>query len=267
MPEMKPRPLLLLCLLFLVCSAAAWGREYSLAGIRLEQNAVELIARLDAPDFIGPIGAVVGKSPGELFNAPPSAGAVAAGPTPAAGFASPAPFGALRISFGRGRSEEAAPAIIPGVPVGAVPAMAPQAVHYWLWQRGAAKVAVALTPQGTVTTIMIAGSSLPARTAQGIGLGERYQTIVNRYGFPEGTENRGGYLVLRYPSAGLTFTLDNLKVIGICLESSPGPGSGMVTAPTSAPVLAGAPAAAGPAAPGAPSGGLLGGKLSFMGRN
>ena len=239
---MKPFLTLLLLVLLVLTISPLWAVESGLANVRLDQNVLELLAKFGEPGFIGPVGAVVGKPAGQPFNAPAGPGAsVMAAPEAA-------PIG--RFSF-LGRNEDAAPppppVSTPGAPVGAV-SQAAGGVHYWLWDRGSAKLALALTPTGNVTTIMIAGSILPGvKTELGVGLADVYDTIVRKYGFPEGTENRGSYLILRYVSAGLTFTLQNLRVIGICLEAAPGPVSGMVT-PAEGPALAGP---AGGPAPGA----------------
>jgi len=240
--------------------AISGSTEMGLAGVRLEQDVLELLDKLGQPGFIGPTGAVVGKAAGEPFNAPVTPGGLPGGRTAT----TVSPTGSmLRLTLSSSRDSGSQRSGPRGAPVGAVP-QGSEAPHYWLWFRGGYQLAVALTPKGIVTSIMVAGKfpNPTVKTEKGITLADSYDKIVKAYGFPESTENRGGLLIVRYPSSGVTFTLEKQRVIGICLEAHPGPSSGMVMPAT---VATGPMTLGQPGALGIRSGGRLGG-LSLRGR-
>lgn len=286
---MKPALLLLLlCALLAVVVAPAWGVEAGLGKVRLDEQVAQLVAELGAPKFIGPVGITVGKPAGEPFNAPAEpvlatrpAGTAASQPARSAPV-----IGRLSLS-GRDRSASSTTrprttaTARPGVPVNAV-AAEPSQTYYWMWQAKDlnpalftdARLTVALSEEGRVTGIMVAGHLWKGlQTARGITLGDSMDKVMARY-LTVVPKIEGAYAVLRYPEAGLTFTFEQMRCVGICLESQPGPGTGLVSLPSvsaAMPVMAKGGSrrggkTAGPAPASRPGGSPSLGKLRLGGR-
>ena len=245
----------------------AGALELGLAGIRLNQRALELLdlKGYGSPLFMGPVGAVTmwGVAPvetpapgggyGAAGYAPPAPGATPTARTspfafmspvtPGTGYqqpsaaapALPGALGALRFGFGR-RSAGAASA---AAPLAARPAAQPMAAAmagtggtiYWLYvMPGWTQVVAGIDASGRVSSIIVSGKSYPAaKTEGGVGLGDSYTSVLDRYGFPDTTQNVGDALVLGYRNAGLTLTLRNMRVQTIALakpellgEAAPG---------------------------------------------
>lgn len=270
----------------------AYATELGLAGIRLDQRALDLIDLpvYGAPDFIGPLGVVTtwgivqpelplpaggGAAPAGGYGATPMAGATgypartglaaaaprAAYPSAAAtGVRSTGPRGGgMRLSFGLGRSPArtgaaattaGTTATTPARPTafrfgglgggalgtsataGAQPARplagAPAAeggTSYWLYNKGSNQVIVGIGASGTVSSVTVSGVSFPAvKTEGGVRLGDSYTSVLDKYGFPDTTQNVGDALVLGYQNAGLTLTLRNMRVQTIALsKAAPAP--------------------------------------------
>ena len=236
--------------LALVALPQAQAIEQGLAGIRLGQPALDLLdlKPYGPPQFIGPVGAVTtwgivapeatmpaGTVPGGGYGAAPMAPGVPRTATPTLGGRRTGVPGGLRISLGgRGGfgSSAAAPTPRPpgfGLGLGAAqPLAAPAAAFagagggpiYWLYSQGGAQVAVGIDPDGKVSSIVVSGRSYPAaKTEGGVRLGDSYTSVLDKYGFPDSTQNAGGGLVLQYANAGLTFTLQSMRVQTIALAT------------------------------------------------
>ncbi|HUT74529.1 MAG TPA: hypothetical protein VM221_06805 [Armatimonadota bacterium] len=211
----------------LALAPRAYAIEAQLGGIRLDQPAMDLLDEplYGPPDFFGPAGAVVTYG----LTAPTRLAAV--GAPAGVGFAPLAPARGFVPSRGGGRGsevEEAAPAPLPAASSFAPPAAIPtvpvvveddSTATYWLYNMpGPVQVVVGLNAAGRVKTITVSGSWYRgARTEQGIGLGDQYIAVLEKYGFPDSTQGAGGNLVLRYANAGLTLTLTSLRVTTIAL--------------------------------------------------
>jgi hypothetical protein len=175
-------------------------------------------------------------------------------PTPAAGGGArislgsrPGPLGGLQFGFGAGRRATPSPAA-PAAPLARPPALQfgfgasrtsqtptlgaaqPRAVPsaalagegggpiYWLYSFGSTQVAVGIDADGKVSSIVLSGPSYPAaKTEGGVRLGDSYTSVLDKYGFPDSTQNIGVGLVLQYASPGLTLTLQNMRVRVIAL--------------------------------------------------
>jgi hypothetical protein len=269
--------------------------ENSLAGVRLGQRALDLLdlQGYGAPEFLGPLGSVttwgipqsttpIGGAPAGAYGAAPgmagSAAAAAPTVTPQTALRGPVPSGAsFRFGFSsraRGTTGAAtgattpryAPAapIAPSAPAGA--AATPAAVAaageggtvYWLYRKpGGVQVVVGISPSGKVNSVVLSGPSYPpAKTEGGVRLGDTYTAVLDKYGFPDGTQNVGANLVLRYANAGLTVTLANMRVQTIALaqyEGALAPTPGRPSAPTRGYGAAARPALPRTAVSGAPA--------------
>lgn len=210
---------------------AANAGEKELAGIRLDQLAMELLDQkpYGPPHFFGPIGTVI--TYGVEAPAQPTA--------PAARRATaPVGFGITGTAGGRreeGGERAALLETLRGLtasgtvtPAGAAraparPTVASQAQTgtqmYWLYNLGGGtRVVVGMDARGRVRSITVSGTSYAgAVTERGVCLGERYMSVVDKYGFPDSTSGSGGDLNLVYQNAGLTLTLANLRVNSITL--------------------------------------------------
>jgi len=272
--------------LALVALPQAQAIEQGLAGIRLGQPALDLLdlQPYGPPQFIGPVGAVTtwgiaapeptmpaGPVPGGGYGAAPMAPGVPRTPTPTLGGQRTGMLGGLRISLG-GRGGFGASAATPAAPPGALggvarPLAAPSAASagegggpiYWLYHQGGAQVAVGIDPDGKVSSIVVSGRSYPAaKTEGGVRLGDSYTSVLDKYGFPDSTQNAGGGLVLQYANAGLTLTLQSMRVQTIALArpaSSGGVVPGTPGRPAAPPAGYGARALGAAAAPRAGSAG------------
>ncbi|UCH35328.1 MAG: hypothetical protein JSV65_02970 [Armatimonadota bacterium] len=111
---------------------------------------------------------------------------------------------------------------------------------YWLYnQPGGVQIVAGIEADGKVNSVILSGQSYPAKTEGGVALGDSYKSVLDKYGYPDTTRNAGDALILSYRNAGLTLTLQNLRVQTIAL-AKPAP-------------LGAAIAPGGPAAPTAPA--------------
>lgn len=234
------RPIWLLMFLLLVSSLQpAVAMEQGLAGVKLGNSALQLLTNptFGQPSYIGPIGLAVGREEAQAPGAKTSststpgyagrAGAVSAPASPIGGYSpysrTPAP--------GTPPAQAAIPTGTTGAarPVQHGPGKDP--VMVWLYKRGlGTSVLIELDVEGKVTGITIEGGLFSTvATARGIRLGDTYNLIVERYGFPDQTANEGLALVIRYLEPGLIFRLVNLKLAAMRLTTRPTwpiPGSG-----------------------------------------
>jgi hypothetical protein len=266
----------------------ACATELGLAGIRLDQRALDLLdlEAYGTPNFMGPLGVVTtwGITQPEAASAAAALAAAAArapafGAAPAAGPAAAAPrSGGFRIALGGRRAPAttqptpaptttARPATLrfglggtrsAGATTGGLGAARPMSAApageggqiYWLYNKGmGVQVVAGISASGTVNSIVVSGQSYPAvRTEGGVRLGDTYTSVLNNYGFPDTTQNIGDALVLGFQNAGLTLTLRNMRVQTIALSKA-------APAPVPAAGLGarGLPARAPTARPGAPA--------------
>ena len=236
--------------------------EQQLGGVRLGQPAVELLNQkpYGVPDFFGPNGATTTygiespQPPGAPGGPAPRVGAPAVG-APMGGLGGGELWGGLSGS----REPSGPPGLMPAAgPMVAAPIATQQGAQlYWLYNLGGARVVLGITADGDVDSIVIAGRSYPgAVTARGVKLGDSYTSVIEKYGFPDSTQNAGANLMLSYAGAGLTLTLSDMRVTTIALARQ------APAAPVAMPGL-GVPPAAGAAAQPQPIGGGLFGRRGF----
>jgi len=234
--------------------------ELGLAGVTLGQRALDLLdlKPYGPPPFIGPLGAVTtwgiaplgapgagpGAAPGAGYGPTGSAPSVYGAPGYAAG---PAPTRTarppgLRLSFGRRtttRTTAAAPrgGRGPARPLAAATTGLGGGIIYWLYNMpGGARVVLGIEASGKVRSIVLSGQSYPAaKTEGGVRLGDSYTSVLDKYGFPDTTHNLGGSLVLGYGKAGLTLTLNKMRVQTIAL-AKPGAAGAMASGGAKVPV-------------------------------
>jgi len=241
--------------------------ESGLAGVRLDQRALDLLdlQGYGPPEFFGPLGMVTtwgiaqpaaptGGAPSGGYGASTGLGGLgsAGAPRPVAPGAAlgGASSGGPRLRFGlgggarRSTSSAAAPSYVPTAAPAARPATPLAQAEageggtvYWLYRKsGGVQVVVGISPSGKVNSVVLSGPSYPAaKTEGGVRLGDTYTAVLDKYGFPDGTQNVGTGLVLRYANAGLTLTLVNMRVQTIALARSEGalaPSPGRPVAPT-----------------------------------
>jgi hypothetical protein len=233
---------LLVAITLLTAGVGAWAVESGLAGIKIDQSAVDLLKQsgLGEPLFIGPTGVTVGEAAG------------AKGPNAPAPVAAPAAPVYPINPYGRPTVTPVSP-MAPATPLVTLGQLVPQL--YWLYPRGGETLVVGIRNDGSVASVQVTGVGGPSRTARGIGLGSPYQRVLSTYGFPDQTINVGSLIVARYQEDGLTFTLASMTVNSILLEANPS-----VLAAPSAPTplllrpVAPPPGMPAPVAPGAPPG-------------
>lgn len=148
---------------------------------------------------------------------------------------------AMRFSFSRRTAPAAGTPVTSARSLTAAPPGQGGGMVYWLYNKGGgAQVVVGIAPTGQVNSIIVSGLSYPAvKTEGGVRLGDSYTSVLDKYGFPDATQNVGGALVLRYASAGLTLTLRDMRVQTIALATSgaEGPARGRAAVPMAAPRL------------------------------
>lgn len=135
----------------------------------------------------------------------------------------------------------------------------------WCYRRNGIALAFILDRDGYVVKIAVAGKKADwIRTAMGepkrtIKLGDDFQKVVERYGYPETINNMGGDgfsrdAVLHFGYANnIAFTLREMKVVSIRIWETDLRGTAPVRLP--APGISASPTRSGlPATPGAPAG-------------
>jgi len=103
-----------------------------------------------------------------------------------------------------------------------MPIIPPDPNAYWIYERPTgAKLIFGIEEGGTVSCIIVLGDSAPdILTARGVGLGDSFSVIVNKYTYPDQTKSIGGSLVALYPDQGVTFTLSRMRVSAITVGSN-----------------------------------------------
>ncbi len=229
----------------LVCTASSrtWAVERELSGVRLGDNALDLLDRpgYGQPDFIGPLGTItVAAEQPQVRTAPGAAGAVRSGP------AGPSQRGSARGGMrggmrgagmrggargrgqrggmrggragGRMRAGAGASVGTRSRTAGAARVQGPG--MYWYYKRpGNATVVLSLDPEGEITAITLTGiaPSPGGSTTRGIGLGSNYMEIIAQYGYPDQTVSGGTALELTYVDHGVRFSLDAMRVREIAI--------------------------------------------------
>lgn len=199
-------------LVLLIGAGPALGVELGLAGIKLDQSALEVLKAYSNPHFIGAQEVL----PAEQVGIPSMAmapGGMAGGGMP--GMPGVPPGGMMM-----------APGMPSGAPPGAgmpgVPTAPPDPNTYWVYERSPqAKLIFGIEEGGTVSSIMVLGESAPnVLTSKGVGLGDSFATIVSKYTYPDQTKSIAGNLVALYPDQGVTFTLSRMRVSAITVGSN-----------------------------------------------
>jgi hypothetical protein len=253
---------------------AANAAEVQLAGVRLDESVLDLLARpgWGQPSGIGPLAelriqaaaaattagtTITPRSPGR--SAVPGrrglSDTAARGRRASSGMAEEQ-VGARRGRRGAYTSDEMPGGLPPGsgaqVNSGLMNQTAPattttsakgelrgtQELQYWLYNRpGGVRVILGVAPSGTVSTITAQGSSsTEVFTSQGIGLGDAFSALFSAYGYPDKTEALSDGLLLIYSDQDIRFILKGMQVTEITIGRPP--------APTPAPVQATMPGAA-----------------------
>jgi len=220
-----------------VFGSCGWAVERELSGVRLGENALDLLDKPDfgQPAFIGPMGVVsVGtEEPTQVSGSTRSAGERSGPAGPSAGGS-----GGGR-SGGRGGARSGGSARV------SLGAAAPSEARgmYWYYRRpGGAVIVLTLNLRGHVIALTLLGTapSPGGETSRGIGLGRGYMEIIAEYGYPDQVVSAGTVLELTYVDHGVRFTLDSMRVREIAIGAHI---SAAVEAVTEAPEVAPPPPA------------------------
>ena len=212
--------------LVLVAGQLALGAERQLAGIRLDQLAVNIltIPVYGTPAYIGPVGTTtvtpLQPEPGTTTTVEQAAAAGTTAPTAAMG----GPMGRMGGAMGRmagpmGRMGAAGAVATPAAPAQA----GPEPLVYWLYRRPkATRVVIGIRPDATVANITLQGRLPgPEHTSRGIKLGDSYLKVISAYGYPDQTASVGGGLLLTYTDRDLRFVLQGMRVGEISIGEQP----------------------------------------------
>jgi hypothetical protein len=251
-----------ICLLALAANAA----EVQLAGVRLDESVLDLLARpgWGQPSGIGPLAELRIQTAATAATAGATITSRSPGRSAVAGRRASSGMAGERAGMRGGRRGVYTSGELPGgLPPGSgaqasnglmnvtAPATTTtttanakgelrgtQELQYWLYNRpGGVRVILGVAPSGTVSTITAQGSgSTDVFTSQGIGLGDAFSALFSAYGYPDKTEALSDGLLLIYSDQDIRFILKGMQVTEITIGRPP--------VPTPAPVQATTPGAA-----------------------